>query len=182
MDGRRGRVFGSGADAHSPSRRATVTSRPMCALGRTILPRSSSRQRCVADAALGSHVVLGLRWTADLLTMLIASAMRRFGGGRRLARTFGCPAGTRATREGSRTGKPRRASGAVVRKRAVSTTDFRAEEGLVAESASPTNGRGAWECGDADLASRKGKALEGGHRRESAEATTGMSSRGAATR
>jgi len=61
-------------------------------------------------------------------------------------------------------------------------TDFRAEEGLVVAPALPGNDRGARPRGDAGTASRKGKALEGRHRRESAEAVAGMRPRGAATR
>jgi hypothetical protein len=61
-------------------------------------------------------------------------------------------------------------------------TDFRAEEGLVVASALPSNDRGAGPRGDAGAASRKGKALEGRHRWESAEAVAGMRPRCAATR
>jgi hypothetical protein len=61
-------------------------------------------------------------------------------------------------------------------------TDFRAEQGLVVASALPKNDRGARTRGDAGTASRKGKALEGRHRWESAEAVAGMRPRCAATR
>jgi hypothetical protein len=83
---------------------------------------------------------------------------------------------------GLQVGKPRRASGSAGRPRSDAVTDFRAEQGLVVAPALPENDRGARPRGDAWTASRKGKALEGRHRWESAEAVAGMRRQGVATR
>ena len=63
--------------------------------------------------------------------------------------------------ESSRTGKPRRASGASIRQRIGGTTDSPADQGLEVTRLKDANGKGARNHGDVGAAAGGGKCSEG---------------------